>query len=147
MAIGRRLVIIVNLLFRTRHRLENGEITELIYQRRMRRLQRAWRERLADDSRLCITPRYRNRCALLLKYDVMSWTFLTNQAIPLTNNEAERSLRSYMLWLKGTYGVWSHLGELFRQRILTIVESYRKLEATSLEWLRAIVRSVTEKTC
>jgi transposase len=145
-AIGKRLETIVNMLFRTRHRFENGDITEPIYQRRMLRLQRAWREVLADRSRLCITPRYRNRCALLLKHDVMCWTFLTNQGIPLTNNEAERSLRSYVLWRKGSYGVWSHLGELFRQRILTIVESCRKLGANPLEWLRDIVRSVIEKS-
>jgi transposase len=93
------------MLFRTRHRFENGDITDPIYQRRMRRLQRSWRENLAEGSRLCVTPRYRNRCALLLKHDVMCWTFLTNQAIPLTNNEAERSLRSYVLWRKGSYGV------------------------------------------
>jgi transposase len=73
----------------------------------------------------------------------MSWTFLTNQAIPLTNNEAERSLRSYLLWRKGGYGVWFHRAELFRQRILTIVESCRKLEANPLEWLRDIVLSAT----
>jgi hypothetical protein len=62
------------------------------------------------------------------------------------HDEAERSLRSYMLWRKGSYGVWSHRGELFRQRILTIVESCRKLGANPLEWLRNIVRSVIEKS-
>jgi transposase len=76
-AIGKRLETIVNMLFRTRHRFENGDITELIYQQRMLRLQRSWRENLAEGSRLCDTPRYRNRCALLLKHDVMCWTFST----------------------------------------------------------------------
>jgi len=76
----------------------------------------------------------------------MCWTFLSNETIPLTNNEAEHSLRSYVLWRKGCYGVWSHRGEQFRQRILTIVESWRKLGANPLKWLRAIVRSVIEKT-
>jgi transposase len=108
----------------------------------MLRLQRSWYENLAEGSRLCVTPRYRKRCALLLKHDVMCWTFLTNQAIPVTNNEAERSLRSYVLWRKGSYGLWSHRGELFLQRILSIVESCRKLGANPLQWLRDIVRSV-----
>jgi hypothetical protein len=75
----------------------------------------------------------------------MCWTFLSNEAIPLTNNEAERSLRSYVLWRKGSYGVWSHRGEQFRQRILTILERGRKLGANPLEWLRAIVRSVMKR--
>jgi transposase len=76
----------------------------------------------------------------------MCWTFLSNEAIPQSNNEAERTLRCYVFWLKGSYGVWSHRGEQFRQRILTIVESCRKLGANPLQWLRAIVRSVIEKT-
>ena len=47
---------------------------------------------------------------------------------------------------KGSYGVYSHRGELFRQRILTLVESCRKLGANPLQWLRAIAHSVIEKT-
>jgi transposase len=109
----------------------------------MLRLQRAWRKGLAEGSRLCISPRYRNRCALLLKHDVLD---VFNQAIPVTNNEAQRSLRSYVLWRKGSYGVWSLQSELFRQRILTIVESCHKLGGNPLEWLRDTVRSVIEKS-
>lgn len=55
-------------------------------------------------------------------------------------------MRSYVLWRKGSYGVWSHRGEQFSQRILTIMESCRKLGANPLQWLIAIVRSVIEKT-
>jgi hypothetical protein len=82
------------MLFRTQHRFKNGDITEQIYQRRMLRLQRA------EGSRLCVTPRYRNRCALLLKHDVMCWSFLSNQAVPLTDNEvACTSLSLLKPWL------------------------------------------------
>ena len=49
--------------------------------------------------------------------------FMTDDEIALTNNEAERALRGYVLWRKGSYGVWSHRGELFRQRILSLVET------------------------
>lgn len=144
--IGQQLATAVQLLFRTQHRFDNQQITERIYQRRMQRIQSHWRVHLEKGTRLCETSRYRNRCALLLKHDTMCWTFLTNPAIPLTNNEAERSLRGYVLWRKGSYGVYSHRGELFRQRILTLVESCRKLGANPLQWLRAIVHSVIEKT-
>ena len=60
--------------------------------------------------------------------------------IPLTNNEAERALRGYVLWRKRSYGVCSHRGELFRQRILS------RLGRCPQEWLRAIVRACIEKT-
>lgn len=144
--LGKRLEHIVLLLFRTRHRFEKDEITEVIYLRRMNKLRQQWLNVLEQGARLCETKRYRNRCSLLLKHDSMCWTFLSDNRIPLTNNEAERSLRSYVLWRKGSYGVWSHRGEQYRQRILTIVDTCRKLEANPLEWLRAIVRSVIEKT-
>lgn len=91
---GKRLEGTVHLLFRIRHRYENGDITEPIYRRRMLRLKQSWRKGLAYGAKDCLTPRYKNRCALLLKYDEMCWTFLSNEVISLTNNEAERSLRS-----------------------------------------------------
>jgi hypothetical protein len=62
----------------------------------------------------------------------MCWVFLKNEGVPLTNNDAERSLRSYVLWRKGCYGVWSHQGELFRQLILTIVETCGKQKLNKL---------------
>ena len=93
-----------------------------------------------------MTPRYQNRCKLLLKHDDMCWVFLKNEGVPLTNNEAERSLRSYVLWRKGSYGVWSHRGELFRQRILTIVETCRKQKLNPLNWIRDILEATLNKT-
>jgi hypothetical protein len=35
----------------------------------------------------------------------MLWRFMSDDDIPLTNNEAERALRGYVLWRKGSYGV------------------------------------------
>ncbi|GHA18502.1 hypothetical protein GCM10007082_18890 [Oceanisphaera arctica] len=44
-----------------------------------------------------------------------------------SKNEAERALRGYVLWRKGSYGVWSQRGELFRQHILSLVETAKRL--------------------
>ena len=142
---GLRLVRLIRLLFRLRHRFEAGTLTEPLYLSRMSWLQRQWAEALLNGERLCTTPRYRNRCALLRKQHLMCWAFLKDPRIPLTNNEAERSLRSYVLWRKGSYGVWSHRGEQFRQRILTLVETCRKQNINSLHWIRAILNAVLHK--
>ncbi|MFH6573235.1 hypothetical protein ACHMWL_19955, partial [Aeromonas caviae] len=48
--------------------------------------------------------------------------------------------------LQGSYGVWSHRGEQFRQRILSLVETAKRLGRCPQEWLRAVVRSCIEKT-
>ncbi len=143
---GTVLVRLIRILFRLRHRFEDNALTEKLYRKRMERLRRTWRQQLELASRRCVTPRYQNRCKLLLKHDDMCWVFLNNHEVPLTNNEAERSLRSYVLWRKGSYGVWSHRGELFRQRILTIVETCRKQKLNPLQWLRKILAATLNKT-
>lgn len=76
----------------------------------------------------------------------MLWRFMDDEAIALTNNEAERALRGYVLWRKGSYGVWSQRGEQFRQRIMSLVETAKRLRRCSQQWLRAIVRACIEKT-
>ena len=143
---GMKLVRLIRLLFRLQHRYESNKLSEKRYRDRMEKLRIAWRQQLELASRRCVTPRYQNRCKLLLKHDDMCWVFLSHDGVPLTNNEAERSLRSYVLWRKGSYGVWSHRGELFRQRILTIVETCRKQKLNPLKWIRAILAATLNKT-
>lgn len=69
----------------------------------------------AEQGGMLCTKRYRGRCEWLIKDDEMLWRFMIDDDIPLTNNEAERAQRGYVLWRKGSYGVCSHRGELFRQ--------------------------------
>ncbi|GAA4876870.1 hypothetical protein GCM10023333_07660 [Ferrimonas pelagia] len=75
----------------------------------------------------------------------MVWTFARLAELPLTNNEAEHTLRGYVLWRKGSYGVSSHRGELFRQRILSLVETAKRLKLNPLEWLQQITRACIEQ--
>ena len=97
---GMKLVRLIRLLFRLQHRYESNKLSEKRYRDRMEKLRIAWRQQLELASRRCVTPRYQNRCKLLLKHDEMCWVFLSHDGVPLTNNEAERSLRSYVLWRK-----------------------------------------------
>jgi transposase len=94
--IGKRLENMVHLLFRIRHRYENGDISAAIYRRRMSRLQRSWLKGLAQGARDCHTPRYKNRCALLLKHDEMCWTFLSNEGFRCpTTQQCARCAATY----------------------------------------------------
>lgn len=123
---GLRLVRLIRLLFRVRHRFEVETLTEPLYLSRMSWLQQQWADALLNGERLCTTPRYRNRCTLLRKQHLMCWAFLKDSRIPLTNNEAERSLRSYVLWRKGGHtevsssgNIFSHLSKHVASRIST----------------------------
>lgn len=143
---GTLLVRLIRILFRLQHRFEDNTLSEKLYRARMEKLRIAWRQQLELASRRCVTVRYQNRCKLLLKHDDMCWLFLKHNGVPLTNNEAERSLRSYVLWRKGRYDAWSQRGELFRQRILTLVETCRKQTLNPLSWIRAILAATLNKT-
>ena len=135
----------VNQPIGARHGYEQGTLSLAQYQRRLLRCRQSWDKQLERGSVLC-SKRYRGRGQLLLKDDEMLWRFMENDEIALTNNEAERALRGYVLWRKGSYGVWSHRGEQFRQRILSLVETAKRLGRCPQEWLRAVVRSCIEKT-
>jgi len=139
--IGKQLLLICQLIFRTRHRYEQGQLCQAVYQFRMQRLRRRFRSNL-ENGRVIPNSRYQGRCQYLLKDEAMCWTFLADDQIPLTNNEAERRIRGYVLWRKGSYGVWSHRGELFRQRILSHVETCKKQNLNPLSTLRDLVHAV-----
>jgi len=125
-SIGARLVLLADSVFRVRHRDENGVLSKERYLHRLRRYRQSWLKQLEQGTLLC-SKRYRGRCEWLIKDDEMLWRFMNDDDIPLTNNEAER-VRGYVLWRKGSYGVCSHRGELFRQRILSLVETAKRLE-------------------
>ena len=144
--IGRKLLLCIDLVFRTRQRFEDGALTRSRYLRRMHRVRQRWHQLLEQASRECLIKRYRNRCARLLRESPQCWTFLEHDGVPLTNNEAERVLRGYVLWRKGSYGVCSHRGEQFRQRVLSLVETARKLKLNPLAWAREIALACIEKT-
>ena len=139
--VGQQLVGIALLVFRTQHRFEQGKLNFHHYQRRMRRLRKAFRLTLEKGCRVPI-GRQAGRCEHVLKAEALYWTFLKNEHIPLTNNEAERRLRSYVLWRKGSYGVRSHRGELFRQRILSFSATCRLQKKPLLASLQNIVQAV-----
>ncbi|MNJ45552.1 Transposase IS66 family protein [compost metagenome] len=125
-SIGARLVLLAGSVFRVRHRYENGVLSKESYLHRLRGYRQSWLKQLEQGTLLC-SKRYRGLCEWLIKDDEMLWRFMNDDDIPLTNNEAERALRGYVLWRKRSYGVCLHRGELFRQRILSLVETAKRL--------------------
>ena len=143
--IGKRLVLLSLSIFRVRHRYEAKTLTQTQYYQRINRLRRSWNETLKKGTYRC-SSRYRGRCKFLLKDDNMLWRFLENDEIPLTNNAAERVIRGYVLWRKCCYGVRSHRGELFRQRLLSLLETAKLLLINPYQWLKSVIQSCIDKT-
>ena len=139
--LGRRLLRLAQTVFRVRHRFERGQIDEARYQRRMQQLRRRLHAALSIGAHLPWS-RYAGRCEHLLAHEARLWTFLRAPDIPLTNNAAERALRGAVLWRKGSFGVWSHRGEQFRSRILSVVETCRMRGLSALAVVHRIVAAV-----
>lgn len=138
--IGKRLLLIGWLVFRTRHRFEKNPEWEAIYQRRMQRLRRSFQTTLEKGKQLSplTAKRTRNQCKHLLKAETMCWTFLKDTRIPLTNNPAESALRPYVIWRKTSFASQSLQGLRFRPMILTLTGTAKQLGISSLEMLREI---------
>lgn len=57
---------------------------------------------------------------------------------PLTNNAAERVLRNYILMRKCCYVTRSYRGDLFRERMFSLIETAKLQQISSYKWLRKI---------
>ncbi len=139
-AIGKRLLLLSWVIFRTRHRFDKNPDQEVIYRRRMQRLRRSFRATLEKGEQLnpLMAKRTRNQCIHLLKDEDMAWTFLKDIRIPLTNNLAESALRPYVIWRKISFSSQSLQGLRFRPMVLTLTGTARQLGISSLAMMRAI---------
>lgn len=63
-----------------------------------------------------------------------------------TNNHAEREIRAFVLWRKRSYGTQSERGNLFAERIMTVVHTARKQKKNVFEFLTACCRAQTGGT-
>ena len=72
---------------------------------------------------------------LLRQWDSL-WTFVDNEGVSPTNNEAESQLRHAVLWRKGSHGIQSENGACFVERILTVLGTATKQGVSALAYLR-----------
>ena len=140
--IGQRLVLLSKLVFRTRHRWESDHIDEALYLDRLNRIRCRFNHWLDKGASQIPIQRYQGRCRKLKEHSESLWLFLTNPKIPLTNNEAERRLRGFVIQRKISYGTTSDAGDKFRDRLHSLIETSKKRQISSLETLTRIVTAV-----
>lgn len=142
--LGRKLVLLCHMVFRTQHQLEADTLDKPRWLRRMQRLRRSFLYWLARGSSVP-AQKYAGRCQHILKYEKSLWTFLHKKGIPLTNNEAERCLRGAVIMRKICYGTSSDRGDKFRSRLLSVVETCKKRGLSPLDVVTALVSAVLKK--
>ncbi len=70
---------------------------------------------------------------------------LKKTSILLTNNQAERCMRGFVIHRKISFGTTSDAGDKFRSRIHTLVETCKKWGLSVISVLTDIITSVVEK--
>lgn len=145
--IGKHLCLLTNAIFYTQHRYEQGELDYSLYLRRMHRLQTSFDHWLSKGTDVMVN-RYRGRCNLLIKHRESLWVFLKKTLIPLTNNEAERCMRGFVIQRKISFGMTSDTGDKFRSRIHTLIETcknkaYQQCLCGAISSLQSLRRNCT----
>jgi transposase len=74
-------------------------------------------------------------CKELLAREAALWTFVRVEGIEPTNNAAERSLRSAVLWRKVSFGTQSERGSRFVASMLTVLLSCQQQHRNALDYL------------
>jgi len=129
--IGRRLLGLGFVLFRWRERDKTAAQFEA--------LQRRVHTALTRGVEQTGCPRTQATCQNLLKLWPALWGFVGNPAVPPTNNEAERSIRSIVLKRKISGPTRSKRGDEFIARGFSVVETCRRQGRDLLAYMHQAV--------
>lgn len=86
-------------------------------------------------------PHLAGSCQNLLNHRLALWTFAQVDGVEPTNNNAERSLRRFVMWRKNCFGAFSDRGQVFASRIMSVVATLRQRGVRSLEFLAQCERA------
>src|SRR5262245_36938404 len=99
----------------------------------------------AHRRQLCYQARTRRTCENLLKHEISLWTFVREEGVEPTNNNAERPLRRAVMWRRKSFGTQSESGSRFVGRILTVVTSLRQQGRAVLKYLTSACGSLNRE--
>ena len=139
-AIGERLLRQSNILFHLWHRFAEGRLSRTQLQTAMKPVQQAVR-RVLTAGQKCRCGQTAGTCKELLGHEEWLWTFVTNDGVEPTNNEAERAERHGVLLRKTSGGTDSPRGSRFVERVLTVVHTCRRQARSVLEYFSACIEA------
>lgn len=133
-ALGARAEAEAGRLFHLWHLHRRQEISRADLCRKIRPL-KARLTRLLYRAAECGEGRIeRTATELLISWPAL-WSFVRHEGVEPTNNEAERSLRTGVIWRKTSFGSQSGRGMRLVERLLTVAETCRKQKKNLLDYL------------
>ena len=134
--IGEALLKEVKRIFLLWHQVRDSTMGRPAFQEAMEPIQQQVRELLQAGAHSA-HPKTQHTCANLLKIEPALWTFVREEDVEPTNNDAERALRRAVLWRRKSFGTQSEKGSRFVERILTVVTTLRQQGRDVLDYLTA----------
>jgi len=135
--IGQALLTETELMFAWWYKLRQGEINRTQFQEIMKpirtEISRLLRAGVAGEHQ-----KMAGSCAHLLKLEPALWTFVDVEGIEPTNNEAEREIRTGVIWRKTSFGTQSETGSLFVERMLTVSATLKRQNRNILDYLTEV---------
>lgn len=142
---GRDLLNYIGILFEYWHDYKAGKLDRATF--------RAWMapvcaqvEALLVRAAASNIDRLSGSCADILAHKAALWTFVVHDGVEPTNNHAERELRAFVLWRKRSFGAQSDRGNLFAERLMTVVHTARKQGQDVLGFLTGCCQAHTGGT-
>lgn len=138
--VGEQLLELAKRMFRYWHKVRDGTLGREQFQRRMARLQ-VQVEATLQRAVLQGDAQTANTCKRILKFKTALWTFVDTPGVEPTNNLAERTIRSYVIWRKTSFGTQSKRGSVYMERMMTAVGSCKLQGRNILEFLTLAIRA------
>jgi regulator of replication initiation timing len=147
-AVGEALLEQQKELFVQWYQVRDGTLSREAFIQRVEPIRFAVKSLLEEGATYEFTPKDKSSraktartCQQLLKVEPALWLFVTTPGVEPTNNDAERALRSAVIWRKSSYGSQSAAGSQFVSRMLTVVTTLRLQQRPALEFLTQACRA------
>jgi transposase len=141
---GRRLLEYARLAFKYWHAYKDGHFSRTTLVEKIRPVRRDFEIVLEKAAALEIKG-LSGSCLDILHHRKALWTFIDEDGVEPTNNEAEREIRAFVLWRKKSFGAQSQRGHLFAERIMTVAHTARKQRRSVLSFLTETCRAQVER--
>ena len=124
-------------IFKLWYRVRDGTMTRKSFQTKMRAI-RAQVGALLEVGTDCGTAKVEGMCKKILEVEDALWTFVDHEGIEPTNNEAERAIRTAVLWRKGSFGTQSDRGARYVERVLSTYATCKRQGRSIIQYLNEV---------
>jgi transposase len=130
------VLIYVQKMFSVWHRFRENEINRAQLQTEMQPI----RINIEKCLELGLTvPLADVLCKSLCRLKTALWAFIDNEGVEPTNNDAERTVRQYVIWRKTSFGTQGEKGNQFVERILTAVGTCKRQNRGFFDYLSQLM--------